>query len=130
MAATVSWSNTAAEVEPYSGPPRNIQAIDAVQFDSSLTPKEYKIAGTKPGSKILITDVNILDSTGREPYRGDVLIEGMWATSYTDCNSCDSWSDPLPSLQGKDSRPSAMFRIKKAFSKTPMSDLSKARVAL
>ncbi|QKX64762.1 uncharacterized protein TRUGW13939_11938, partial [Talaromyces rugulosus] len=75
MAAAVSWSTTAAEVEPYSGPPRNIQAIDAVQFDSSLTPKEYKIAGTKPGSKILITDVNILDSTGREPYRGDVLIE-------------------------------------------------------
>lgn len=34
------------------------------------------IFGTHPESKILFTDVNILDSTGRDPYRGDVLMEG------------------------------------------------------
>lgn len=32
--------------------------------------------GTHPESRILFTDVNILDSTGRDPYPGDVLIEG------------------------------------------------------
>jgi hypothetical protein len=41
-----------------------------------LQPKEYTIFGTHADSKILFSDVNILDSTGREPYRGDVLIEG------------------------------------------------------
>lgn len=33
--------------------------------------------GTHPESKVLFLDVNILDSTGRDPYRGDVLIEGQ-----------------------------------------------------
>lgn len=125
MAAAVSWSKAAAEVEPYSGPPRNIQAIDAVQFDSSLTPKKYEIAGTKPDSRILIIDVNILDSTGKEPYKGDVLVEGMRAT----CNSCDSSSDLLPH-KVKDLRLSVMCRIRKPFIKTPTCELSKARVAL
>ncbi|KAK5178778.1 hypothetical protein LTR16_010757, partial [Cryomyces antarcticus] len=37
---------------------------------------KYEILGTHPESRILFTDVNILDSTGQEPYRGDVLIEG------------------------------------------------------
>ena len=32
--------------------------------------------GTKSDSKILFTDVDILDSTGAEPYHGDVYIEG------------------------------------------------------
>ena len=60
----------------YSGPPRNIAAINNIQFDSSLQPKNYEILGTHPESKLLFLDVNILDSTGRDPYRGDVLIEG------------------------------------------------------
>ena len=50
---------------------------DAVRFDPSLKPKNYQIKGTSPDSKILFQDVNILDSTGREPYRGDVFIQGI-----------------------------------------------------
>ena len=49
---------------------------DLVQFDKSLTPKKYEIKGTKPDSKILFTDVNIIDSTGADAFRGDVYIEG------------------------------------------------------
>ncbi|CUS10800.1 unnamed protein product [Tuber aestivum] len=41
-----------------------------------LQPKNYEIAGTHPDSRILFRDVRILDSTGREPYPGDVLIKG------------------------------------------------------
>ncbi|KAF7955248.1 uncharacterized protein EAE97_000507 [Botrytis byssoidea] len=62
--------------DKYSGPPRNVATIKNIQFDSSLQPKNYEILGTHPESKLLFLDVNILDSTGRDPYRGDVLIEG------------------------------------------------------
>ncbi|KAI5776574.1 hypothetical protein EDC01DRAFT_625166 [Geopyxis carbonaria] len=44
--------------------------------DNPLKPKEYHMAGTHPDSRILFLDVNIFDSTGAEPYRGDVLIHG------------------------------------------------------
>jgi len=71
-----SFSQTSSTSEPYKGPPRNLSNINAVIFDKSLQPKNYEILGTHPDSKILFTDVNILDSTGRDPYRGDVLIEG------------------------------------------------------
>ncbi|KAI9691955.1 MAG: hypothetical protein M1820_009663 [Bogoriella megaspora] len=49
---------------------------DDVHFDPSLKPKNYQIKVTSPDSKILFQDVNILDSTGSEPYRGDVFIQG------------------------------------------------------
>ena len=49
---------------------------DLVQFDKSLTPKRYEIQGTNSDSKILILDVNIIDSTGNDPFHGDVYIEG------------------------------------------------------
>lgn len=49
---------------------------DLVHFDPSLKPKDYQIKGTTPDNKILFLDVNIIDSTGNEPYRGDVYIEG------------------------------------------------------
>ncbi|KAK3076453.1 hypothetical protein LTS18_012965, partial [Coniosporium uncinatum] len=49
---------------------------DDVHFDPKLKPKSYQIKGTRSDSKILFVDVNILDSTGREPYRGDVYLEG------------------------------------------------------
>ncbi|KAH8595907.1 isoaspartyl dipeptidase-like protein [Bisporella sp. PMI_857] len=61
---------------PYQGPPRNSSSINALNFDQSLRPKKYEIIGTHPDSKILFTDVNIIDSSGRDPFRGDVLIEG------------------------------------------------------
>lgn len=62
--------------DAYAGFPRNVTAINAVKFDKSLQPKAYKLLGTHPESRILFTDVNILDSTGQAPFRGDVLIEG------------------------------------------------------
>ena len=49
---------------------------DHVHFDPSLQPKKYNIKGTDANSKVLFRDVNILDSTGRDPFRGDVYIEG------------------------------------------------------
>jgi len=60
----------------YKGFPRNIQPIDEVKWDDSLQPKNYEIFCTHPESKILFLDVNILDSTGAEPYSGDVFISG------------------------------------------------------
>ncbi|TVY13771.1 hypothetical protein LARI1_G007932, partial [Lachnellula arida] len=62
--------------QPYKGPPRNIKTINDIKFDDSLQPTTYNILGTHPDSKILFEDVSILDSTGRDPYPGDVLIEG------------------------------------------------------
>jgi hypothetical protein len=71
----------------YKGVPRNIENINAIKWDDNLQPKNYDVFGTHPESKILFLDVNILDSTGVEPYRGDVLIEGKCnpesSTSFT-----------------------------------------------
>lgn len=74
--ANVSWISPDYPVETYDGPPRNIACIDQLKFDPSLQPVSYEIAGTDPTAKILILDVDILEATGREPYRGDVLITG------------------------------------------------------
>jgi hypothetical protein len=70
-----SFSQTSLSSEPFNGPPRNLESIDAINFDGALQPKKYEILGTHPESKILFTDANILESTGKDPYRGDVLIE-------------------------------------------------------
>ena len=50
---------------------------EMVNFDPSLKPKDYQIKGTDPGSKVLFVDVNLIDSTGADPFKGDVYIEGM-----------------------------------------------------
>jgi hypothetical protein len=71
------WTSPARQLEPYDGPPRNLAYIEAVNFDANLQPKKYEIAGTHPDSKILFTDVKILEASGKLPYTGDVLIEGM-----------------------------------------------------
>ncbi|TVY73495.1 Uncharacterized protein LSUE1_G005824 [Lachnellula suecica] len=71
-----SFSSASTNSAPYNGPPRNIKTINDLTFASSLQPRAYNILGTHPQSKILFTDVSILDSTGRDPYPGDVLIEG------------------------------------------------------
>ena len=49
---------------------------DLVNFDPKLTPKRYEIKGTDPESQILIKNVNIIDSSGADPYTGDILIKG------------------------------------------------------
>jgi hypothetical protein len=49
---------------------------DSVHFDPSLKPKSYTIKGTDPDSKVLFRDVSIIDSTGADPFKGDVYIEG------------------------------------------------------
>jgi hypothetical protein len=71
-----SFSQTSTAGEECQGRARNIANIDAIKFDKSLQPKKYELLGTHPESKILFTNVNILDSTGLDPYPGDVLIEG------------------------------------------------------
>ncbi|KAK5048570.1 hypothetical protein LTR84_005661 [Exophiala bonariae] len=76
MESSESWTSPAASFESYDGPPRNIASIDAVNFPSDLQPKQYDILGTHMDSKILFLDVNILEATGKLPYRGDVYIEG------------------------------------------------------
>jgi imidazolonepropionase-like amidohydrolase len=66
--------------QPTNGLPKgNVDTMNPhehVHFDPSLAPKKYDIKGTDPNSKILFRNVNILDSTGRDPFKGDVYIEG------------------------------------------------------
>jgi hypothetical protein len=70
-------------VEPplYKGTPRNVKSVNEIEWDKALQPKSYSIFGTHSESRILFLDVNILDSTGKEPFRGDVLIEGKLLSS-------------------------------------------------
>ena len=72
----ISWPAVGVEPPPYKGAPRNVKSISEIEWDKALQPKSYSIFGTHPESRILFLDVNILDSTGNEPFRGDVLIEG------------------------------------------------------
>lgn len=72
----VSWPTEDADRTHYRGPPRNIEPINNIEWDKGLQPKKYEIFGTHTESKVLFLDVNILDSTGKEPFRGNVLIEG------------------------------------------------------
>lgn len=73
----VSWpTDTNKLSSQYQGRPRNVDHISEIEWDRSLQPKHYEICGTDPDSKILFLNVKILDSTGAEPCKGDVLIEG------------------------------------------------------
>ncbi|CAI7606096.1 hypothetical protein N7533_012396 [Penicillium manginii] len=73
----VSWMSADYPIDDYDGPPRNIAYIDQLDFNSDLQPVNYEIAGTPASSRVLILDVEILEATGREPYRGDVLVVGQ-----------------------------------------------------
>ncbi|KAJ0115728.1 hypothetical protein J7T55_010551 [Diaporthe amygdali] len=77
-AGEVSWP-TGMDVSSasYEGSPRNAEHINNIRWDLSLKPKRYEMLGTPPDSSILFLDVNIIDSTGAEPYNGDVLIQGL-----------------------------------------------------
>ncbi|KAE9376451.1 hypothetical protein N431DRAFT_435778 [Stipitochalara longipes BDJ] len=54
--------------------------------EGKLIPADITIDNHKPKdpSKILFKNVRILDSTGRQPYLGDVLIEGEWIKQVGD----------------------------------------------
>ncbi|KAK4696159.1 hypothetical protein P7C71_g1710, partial [Lecanoromycetidae sp. Uapishka_2] len=54
---------------------RKLNPHDDLRFDPNLKPKLYHMEGTRPDSKVLFLDVNILDSTGADAYHGDVYIE-------------------------------------------------------
>ncbi|KAH8695457.1 5-carboxymethyl-2-hydroxymuconate isomerase [Talaromyces proteolyticus] len=72
---TVSHSWIGQVISPSTWDPRHYPHND-LQFAPNLKPKTYEMAGTPPDSQVLFLDVNILDSTGREPYTGDVLVKG------------------------------------------------------
>ncbi|KAK0864441.1 hypothetical protein LTS02_005977 [Friedmanniomyces endolithicus] len=55
---------------------QSYQGHGYMHVDPSLKPKDYQIKGTDANSRILFRDVNIIDSTGRGPSKGDVYIEG------------------------------------------------------
>jgi imidazolonepropionase-like amidohydrolase len=76
MAPGIVTNGWHAQVVSSTSPGQPLNAHDQLRFDPKLKPKPYDMAGTSSDSKILFLDVNILDSTGREPYRGDVLIHG------------------------------------------------------
>ncbi|KAJ4416147.1 hypothetical protein N0V82_006907 [Gnomoniopsis sp. IMI 355080] len=55
---------------------KNMNPHDTVYFDPSLQPRDYHIKSDETNSKVLFRGVNIIDSTGRDPFKGDVYIEG------------------------------------------------------
>jgi hypothetical protein len=92
------WTSPAAQFEVYDGPPRNISSIDAVNFPPNLQPKKYDILGTHLDSRVLFLDVNILEATGKLPYRGDVYIEGK-------SGSADPITIPTTAFRAKMGKP-------------------------
>jgi hypothetical protein len=76
-----SWSVESTDVA-YEGYPRNISYIDNLRLDPELTLAEYHTEGTNLDSKILFLGVKVLDSTGKMPYYGDILIEGQRPNGY------------------------------------------------
>ena len=112
----VSWNSPAASAERYAydGPPRNVAYIEFLAFPHELKPKEYHIQGTNPESQILFYDVNILEATGKLPYRGDVLIKGMNLDARMDYSLADN-------MKERESCPWATFPPKTLCSKIPQS---------
>jgi hypothetical protein len=78
MSTSTTWTSPDHSLKPYNGPPRNIAYIDQLHFPKDLQPKNYSIEGTHPDSRILFTNVRIIDAMGKEPYQGDVLITGIF----------------------------------------------------
>jgi imidazolonepropionase-like amidohydrolase len=74
MARHGSWHHGTRSNLTRNSSPRAIKY--KVQEKSILHESANEEVGTRAESKVLFLDVNILDSTGREPYHGDVLIEG------------------------------------------------------
>ncbi|KAJ5679481.1 fumarylacetoacetate hydrolase [Penicillium macrosclerotiorum] len=57
-------------------PTRKLAPHEDVQFDPALQPRAHRMTATSDNSKVLILNVQILDSTGAKPYTGDLYIQG------------------------------------------------------
>lgn len=101
--------------------PRNVAFIDNLKLDPKLQPKKYDLDGTHSSSRILFLDVNILDSTGRRPYRGDVLIEGLSLPNSFHVRYADNTKE-------NESLKLERLRTRKTWSGTPRSESSRAEV--
>jgi hypothetical protein len=88
----IPWSSPAFVPEPYEGPPRNVKTIDEIKFNDAVKYPKYEILGTDPKSKVYFEDVSILDCTGREPWRGDVYIEGTHEVALASPSRFPRWS--------------------------------------
>ncbi|KWU41908.1 hypothetical protein RHOSPDRAFT_30304 [Rhodotorula sp. JG-1b] len=62
--------------EPWNPKKPMFRSIDLTKPDPRLKVPNIEIACDHEDSKVAFIDVNILDSTGKERYRGDVLIKG------------------------------------------------------
>ncbi|KZP22948.1 hypothetical protein FIBSPDRAFT_859157 [Athelia psychrophila] len=67
--------------EPWDWKKPTFHGIDLTKVDPRVKVKHYEIADANLDSKIAFVDVNILDSTGKLPYKGDVLIKGKYIVS-------------------------------------------------
>lgn len=69
--------------ERYQGPPRNLKPIREYKVKPELQPPNYEIKGIDPASKILFVNVNIIESSGREPYKGSIYIQGSCLSFFS-----------------------------------------------
>ena len=76
MTNGINGTSAGGEQNGANGKIDTMNPHDHVHFDPSLKPKSYQMKGTDSNSKVLFRDVNIIDSTGRDPFKGDVYIEG------------------------------------------------------
>ncbi|KAH7914915.1 hypothetical protein BJ138DRAFT_1078528 [Hygrophoropsis aurantiaca] len=70
----------------------SFKGIDLTKPDARIKIPDIEMASsnTNPDSKLAFLDVSILDSTGREPYRGDVLVRGNRIVSVGDKLSAEA----------------------------------------
>lgn len=52
------------------------KGIDLTKPDPRLKPRSIEIEDDRPETSLAFVDVNIIDSTGKPAYRGDVLVKG------------------------------------------------------
>ena len=65
--------------EPFDPAKPMFHGVDLLKPDPRLKPRDISIAtpAGQESTRVAFLDVNILDSTGTEPYRGDVLVQGQ-----------------------------------------------------
>ncbi|KAG9312514.1 hypothetical protein JVU11DRAFT_6908 [Chiua virens] len=63
--------------EPWDPQNPSFRGIDLTKADSRLKIPNVEIRSSSNDTLVAFVDVNILDSTGADPYRGDVLVKGQ-----------------------------------------------------